>query len=117
MRPRSLHAFLPSTEPRRSPRDRVRRVRNEVACRNVPDIRARCPAEKWCYGYAFWTNDNLVLWPALPDDAFAASGAGRKLIWVCPSLDMVVAQSPGVYEDHADDTCRELLGRIAAACS
>ena len=87
------------------------------AVQTAADVRDRCPAEQWCYGHAFWTNDNLVLWPGLPADSFAASGAGRKLIWVCPSLDVVVAQSPGVYEDHADETCRELLGRTAEACS
>ena len=87
------------------------------AAKTAPGIRARCPAEKWCYGYAFWTNDNRILWPALPADCFAASGAGRKLVWVCPSLDLVVAQSPGVHDDHADEISRELLGRIAGACS
>jgi CubicO group peptidase (beta-lactamase class C family) len=47
------------------------------------------------YGRGFWTNDRGKLWPALPRDSFAASGAGSQLIWVCPSLDLVIAQSPG----------------------
>jgi CubicO group peptidase (beta-lactamase class C family) len=85
------------------------------ATRTAPDIRANCPPEQWCYGYAFWTNDHGLLWPALPRDSFAASGAGRKHVWVCPSLDLVVAQSPGIYEGQRDEINRELLGRIVGA--
>ncbi len=87
------------------------------AVRTAPDIRAHCPRRQWCYGYAFWTNDHGLLWPDLPADAFAASGAGRKHIWICPGLDLVVAQSPGIYDDQDDQTNRALLGRIVAACS
>jgi CubicO group peptidase (beta-lactamase class C family) len=87
------------------------------AARTAPDIQTHCPREQWCYGYAFWTNDHGVLWPSLPTDSFAASGAGRKHVWVCPSLELVVAQSPGIYEDQADDTNRALLERVVGACS
>jgi CubicO group peptidase (beta-lactamase class C family) len=86
------------------------------AVKTAPNIQARCPREQWCYGYAFWTNDHGVLWPVAPTDSFAASGAGRKHIWACPSLELVVAQSPGIYDDQADDTNRALLERIVAAC-
>jgi len=81
----------------------------------APDIVANCPREEWCYGHGFWTNEHGVLWPSLPTDSFAASGAGRKHIWVCPSLDMVVAQSPGTYENQSDNDTG-LLARIVAAC-
>jgi CubicO group peptidase (beta-lactamase class C family) len=84
------------------------------ATRTAPDILAHCPADEWCYGHAFWTNDHGVLWPSLPRDSFAASGAGRIHVWVCPSLDLVVAQSPGVYEDQRDNDYG-LLRRVAAA--
>ena len=85
------------------------------ATRTAPDIRARCPREQWCYGHAFWTNDHGRLWPSLPRDSFAAAGAGQKHAWACPSLDLVVAQSPGIYEDQRD--CDGgILGRIVAAC-
>ena len=57
------------------------------------------PRERHVYGLGFWCNDTGVLWPALPGDSFAALGAGRRLIWVCPSLDLVVVQSPGSYPE------------------
>lgn len=47
------------------------------------------------YGHAFWTNDTGKLWPNLPRDSFAACGAGNYTAWVSPSLDLVIAQSPG----------------------
>ena len=74
------------------------------------------------YGLGFWCNDTGVLWPDLPRDSFAASGVGKRLIWVCPSLDLVVVQSPGTYtqsgvfdspegiEGHRG--MQELLGRV-----
>lgn len=73
------------------------------ATRTAPDIRAHCPKEQWKYGYAFWTNDHGQLWPSLPQDSYAASGAGSQHIWVCPSLDLVVVQSPGVWEGQAEN--------------
>lgn len=78
----------------------------------APDIRANCPEEEWCYGLGFWTNEFGELWPSLPRDSYAASGAGRQHIWVCPSLDAVVVQSPGIYETQRDEEnglLRELL--------
>ena len=63
------------------------------AVQTAPDIRANCPKEQWKYGYAFWTNDHGQLWPNLPRDAFAASGAGHQHIWVCPSLDLLFCQA------------------------
>jgi hypothetical protein len=38
-----------------------------------------------------------------------------KHIWVCPSLDLVVAQSPGIYAEQDDDTNTALLEKIAGA--
>ena len=69
----------------------------------APDIRANSLEEEWCYGHAFWTNDNGKLWPSLPTDSFAASGAGSQHIWVCPSLDLVIAQSPGPWQDQKEN--------------
>ena len=82
----------------------------------APDVRANSPEEEWCYGYAFWTNDHGLLWPSVPTDSFAASGAGSKHSWVCPSLDLVVSQSPGIWEDQREND-QGILGRIVAACS
>jgi CubicO group peptidase (beta-lactamase class C family) len=73
------------------------------ATQTAPEIRAHCPTEEWKYGYAFWTNDHGQLWPSLPRDSYAASGAGSQHIWVCPSLDLVVTQSPGLWENQAEN--------------
>ena len=71
------------------------------ATQTAPDIRANCSREQWKYGYAFWTNDYGQLWPNLPRDSYAAAGGpartGRQHIWVCPSLELVVVQSPSVH--------------------
>lgn len=85
------------------------------ATRTAPMIREHCPPEQWQYGYGFWTNDYGELWPALPRDAFAASGAGRQHIWVCPSLDLVVVQSPGQWQSQAENDAG-LLSLIVDAC-
>jgi CubicO group peptidase (beta-lactamase class C family) len=92
------------------------------AVRTAPDIRGgncaargeRFEGEALCYGHGFWTNEQGLLWPSLPRDSFAASGAGRIHVWVCPSLDLVVVQSPGVF-DHQRDNDSGLLGRVVAA--
>jgi len=63
-------------------------------------VTANEPKENWRYGLGFWTNDHGVPWPDLPRDSFAACGAGRQRIWVCPSLEIVVVQSPGTFNDR-----------------
>jgi CubicO group peptidase (beta-lactamase class C family) len=85
------------------------------ATRTAPMIREHCPREQWQYGYGFWTNDHGQLWPSLPRDSYAASGAGRQHIWVCPSLDLVVVQSPGQWEDQAEND-GGLLKMVVDAC-
>lgn len=80
------------------PRDWIRE-----ATRTAPEIRQNCPEEDWRYGFGFWTNDYGMMWPSLPRDSFAAWGAGSQHIWVCPSLDLVVVQSPGVWDDQRDN--------------
>ena len=85
------------------------------ATHTAPDIPANCPPEQWRYGYGFWTNDHGRLWPNLPRDSFAASGAGSQHIWVCPSLDLVVVQSPGLWESQEENDTG-LLRRVVQAC-
>lgn len=85
------------------------------ATRTAPDIRANCPREDWRYGYGFWTNDHGLLWPHLPTDSYAASGAGSQHIWVCPSLDLVVTQSPGLWENQTEND-DGLLRMVVDAC-
>jgi CubicO group peptidase (beta-lactamase class C family) len=84
------------------------------ATRVAPAIREHCPQGQWKYGYGFWTNEAGRLWPNLPRDAFAASGAGAQHIWVCPSLDLVVVQSPGLYGEQ-DENDRGLLRLVVDA--
>jgi hypothetical protein len=73
------------------------------ATKTAPDIIANCSREQWKYGYGFWTNDHKQLWPSLPRDSFAATGAGSQHIWVCPSLKLVVVQSPGLWQNQAEN--------------
>ncbi len=75
----------------------------QQATQVAPDIRQHCPKAQWKYGHGFWTNEFGLLWPDLPTDTFAASGAGHHHIWVCPSLDLVVVQSPGLYQDQSEN--------------
>ncbi len=85
------------------------------ATRTAPDIHANCPPEQWRYGYGFWTNDHAQMWPGLPRDSFAASGAGGQHIWVCPNLELVVAQSPGSWQDQEENNT-SLLKLVVEAC-
>jgi CubicO group peptidase (beta-lactamase class C family) len=87
----------------------------QEAIQTAPNIRTNCPPEQWCYGYGFWTNDYGRLWPGLPRDSFAASGAGGQHIWVCPSLELVVAQSPGLWQNQAENDTG-LLKHVVDAC-
>jgi CubicO group peptidase (beta-lactamase class C family) len=74
--------------------------------------------ENWKYGYGLWVNESGRLWPNLPRDSYTAAGAGGRLIWVCPSLVLVVAQNPAVLEKNFDGLVLQsaLLERITAAC-
>lgn len=87
------------------------------ATRTAPMIVRNCPPDQWCYGYAFWTNDHGLLWPALPRDTFAAIGAGNQLIWMCPSRDLVVVQGPGYYATKTDSICNHVLRSAYLAAS
>jgi CubicO group peptidase (beta-lactamase class C family) len=82
------------------------------ATKTAPNIKANCKEDLWKYGYAFWTNDYGKMWPNLPRCSYAASGAGQKHIWVCPSLGIVVAQNPGIWKSQTDETNVKLLSLI-----
>ena len=80
------------------------------------DVLAQEPEENWKYGLAFWTNDHGKLWPDLPRDAFAGAGAGAMHIFACPSLDLVVTQTPGPWGDEGKAGIQEeLLMRVVGA--
>jgi CubicO group peptidase (beta-lactamase class C family) len=85
------------------------------ATRTAPDIIANCSKVQWKYGYGFWTNDHSQLWPDLPRDSFAASGAGGQHIWVCPSLDLVVVQGPGISKIQ-EENITEFVKLVLNAC-
>lgn len=87
------------------------------ASRVAPMIVENCPKEKraWSYGYGFWTNEYGLLWPHLPRESFAAVGAGRQLIWMCPSEGLVVVQGPGPYAEHHDEVCMRVLETVYGA--
>lgn len=85
------------------------------ATRVNADVIANEPPESHRYGLGFWCNDRGRMWPDLPRDSFAASGAGRQHIWVCPSLDLAVVRSPGTYEQDDPSQGGKLLELIAAA--
>ena len=80
----------------------------------APDILANCPEAQWCYGYGFWTNDHGKLWPNLPRDSFAASGAGSQHIWVWPAQSLVIVQSPGLWKDQGENDTG-LIARVVDA--
>ena len=61
----------------------------------APDIQANCPREEWIYGHGFWTNQQGLLWPNLPTEAFTCSGAGGHYCTVFPGAELVVVQNPG----------------------
>ena len=86
------------------------------ATKTAPNIVENCPREQWRYGYGFWTNDYGEDFADLPRDSYSAVGAGYQHIWVCPSLDVVVVQSPGPWESQeARDPV--LLKTISEACA
>ena len=85
------------------------------ATHTAPDIHANCPPEQWRYGYGFWTNDHGQLWPSLPRDSFAASGSGSQHIWVSPSLELVIVQSPGIWQNESENDTG-LLKLVVDAC-
>lgn len=86
------------------------------AVRVNPDIMVNGREQDRLYGYGFWTNQFGLLWPDLPRDSFCAHGAGNHLIWVCPSLDLVVVMSPGIYGQKEDAVSAGLLTGVIEAC-
>ena len=74
----------------------------DKATRVLHEILDNEPEERHVYELGFWCNDQSQVWPNLPKDSFAASGAGQQHIWVCPSLDLIGDRR----------TMQGLLGRI-----
>lgn len=53
-------------------------------------------------GLGFWSNSEGKMWPNLPSDSFASVGNDKQHIWMCPSLDLIVVQSPGVCDEFVN---------------
>ena len=87
------------------------------ATRVNDDVLANEPEENHRYGLGFWCNDQGRIWSDLPRDSFAATGAGRQHVWVCPSLDLIVVRSPGIYSDADPAQGGMLLELVSAAVS
>ena len=79
--------------------------------RVAPIIKQCYPEEeqkKWIYGFGFWTNEFGQLWPNLPRDSYMAAGSPNLKLWICPSLSLVIAASPGLApKDKFDDTVKD----------
>jgi len=71
------------------PRDIVKKVLTDQGMPH-PGRSATNPAP--ASGLAWYTNADGV-WPALPRDAFAGSGAAHQLLIVVPSLDLIVVRN------------------------
>lgn len=61
-------------------------------------VRACEPEANQVYGQGFWVNEAGRLWPNLPQDSYMAAGAANHQLWICPSLSLVVALSPGLAQ-------------------
>ena len=85
------------------------------ASQTAPDIKANCPETDWQYGYGFWTNSDGQLFPGMSKDIYMAAGAGNQYIWVCPSLELVIVQSPGLRY-RLDDSFSDFFARTVDAC-
>lgn len=56
----------------------------------LPD---RSDGEPWpAPGICWWTNFDLI-WPSVPADAFVGAGAGGQVLWVVPSLNLIVVRN------------------------
>ena len=75
----------------------------------VPEILKRCaPEPDWKYGMGFWVNEFGRLWPSLPRDSYMAAGFPNHKLWICPSLSLVVAASPGLpMQPEFEDTVKD----------
>jgi len=64
------------------------------------------------YGYLWWLNTDALMWPAVPDDAFAALGMNEKKIYVVPSLDIVAVRLGDADSNWSDNS---FLGYVCAS--
>ena len=88
----------------------------QEASRVSDRVKAAAAPEDWKYGLGLWCNSEGRLWPDLPRDAYCAAGFNAKMIWVCPSLDLVVTQNSGRYDNMSvQQESSGLLSRVVDA--
>lgn len=76
--------------------------------RVAPIVKECAPEEDWKYGLGFWSNEVGRLWPRLPRDSYMAAGFPNHKLWICPSLSLVAALSPGLPRKEAfEDTVKD----------
>lgn len=62
------------------------------------------------YGYMWWLNPDHKQWASLPEDSYAARGAGSNIIWVDPGSNLVV-----VLRWVEGEAVEECLAKVLAA--
>jgi len=83
----------------------------------LPDREADPPAP--ASGLGWWVNSGCA-WPGVPEDAFAGAGAGNQVLFVVPSLELVVVRNGTelLGEGFWGGLSERLFGPVvAAACS
>ena len=86
--------------------------------RVAPIIKQCEPEKEWIYGFGFWTNELGKLWPNLPRDSYMAAGFPSIKLWICPSLSLMIAASPGLpRKKNFKDTVKDsrFLERVVDA--
>jgi CubicO group peptidase (beta-lactamase class C family) len=73
-----------------------------------------------CFSWSWWVNgikrDGKRKFPSAPADAYVAIGnAGKRALWVFPSLDMVVAMTDTVIRRNTDSAMKSLLKAVRSA--
>lgn len=69
-------------------------------------------AVKADYGLLWWLNTNGVGFPGLPHTSVMAVGAGSNIIWLEPTLDLLLV-ARWIDADARDEACRKILAAMA----
>jgi CubicO group peptidase (beta-lactamase class C family) len=90
------HLALASPVPANLPRTAGRDAAMLAGQRTLGGSKDQTPVGPGVYSFNWWQNrhgpQGKRLWPDAPPDAFAASGHwGRRMLWIIPSLDLVVS--------------------------
>lgn len=64
------------------------------------------------YGFMWWLNPGRTLFPSLPENSYAARGAGSNTIWISPEHDLVVV-SRWVQRDAVDGCMAKVVEAVS----